>query len=68
MLTQDAINFFQGNRSALARALGIEPESTYSWGARVPRLRQLQLEAITGGVLKADPDIFKPAPKRQPAQ
>lgn len=57
MLTKDAIKYFDGNRSALARALGIEPESTYSWGKSVPKLRQLQLEMLTGGALKADPTL-----------
>lgn len=58
MRTQDAIDHF-GSRSALARALGINAASTYSWRDEVPPLRQLQLEALTDGKLRADPR-FKP--------
>lgn len=56
MRTSDAIKHF-GGRSALARALHIKPESTYSWGDVVPKLRQLQLEELTQGELKADPSL-----------
>lgn len=64
MRTKDAIKFYGGSRSALAQALGIEPESTYSWGTYVPGLRQLQLEALTDGALKAQTK-FKPQPQQQ---
>ncbi len=53
MRTYDAVRFF-GGPTALARALGIEPPSIYSWGKTVPPLRQLQLELLTRGKLKAD--------------
>ena len=59
MRKSDALGHFGGSPSALARALGIKPESIYSWGDEVPGLRQLQLEELTQGVLKADPR-FKP--------
>ena len=61
MLTKDALRYFNHSRSALADALGIQPESTYSWGRHVPDLRQLQLERITNGALVAEPRL-KPAP------
>lgn len=57
MLTKDAIEHF-GSQAALARALGIKPPSVQDWGAHVPPLRQLQLERITNGQLRADPDVF----------
>ena len=53
MKTSEAKAFYDGNVSALARALGIDQSSVYSWGEHVPALRQLQLEQITGGKLKA---------------
>lgn len=56
MRTEAAIKHF-GGRSALAKALGINPASTHSWGETVPKLRQLQLEMLTGGKLKADPKL-----------
>lgn len=52
MKKSDAIEYF-GSQSALARALGIKPPSIADWGDEVPDLRQLQLEAITHGQLKA---------------
>lgn len=56
MRTEDAIKHF-GTASALARALKIKPPSIYGWGECVPKLRQLQLEELTGGELKADPAL-----------
>lgn len=61
MLTSDAIRHF-GTRFAIGKALRaagiqIEPAAVYRWGERVPELRQLQLEALTGGALKAAPGI-----------
>lgn len=63
MLTKDAIEHF-GTQSALARALGIKPPSISDWGETVPPLRQLQLERLTGGTLRADPSILDtPSPE-----
>lgn len=59
MLTKDAIAHF-GSQAALARALGIEQPSVAGWKETVPPLRQLQLERMTGGALKADPQILTP--------
>lgn len=64
MFTRDAIAHF-GTQAALARALNIKPQSITDWGDEVPPLRQLQLEALLGGRLRADPSIL-PAPE-QPA-
>lgn len=63
MRTQRAIDYF-GSQAELARKLGIQPQSITDWGDEVPRLRQLQIEHITGGLLKASPDVF--ASKRDP--
>jgi transcriptional repressor of cell division inhibition gene dicB len=54
----DAISYF-GSQAALADALGIRQPSVAGWET-VPELRQLQLEIMTGGKLKADPEIKRP--------
>jgi DNA-binding transcriptional regulator YdaS (Cro superfamily) len=55
MKTSEAIAHYSGNKSALARALGIDQSSVYDWGEFPPPARQLQLERITDGGLKAEP-------------
>lgn len=55
MTKTDAINFYAGNVSALARALGLDQSTVYSWGDFPPDKRQLQLERLTGGALTAEP-------------
>jgi DNA-binding transcriptional regulator YdaS (Cro superfamily) len=60
MRTQDAISHF-GSQAALAVALGIKQQSVQDWGEIVPKLRQLQLERLTKGKLKADPEILNVA-------
>lgn len=57
MLTKDAIAFF-GSQAALAAALGIRQPSIAGWGETPPPLRQLQLQQLTLGKLKAAPDVF----------
>jgi transcriptional repressor of cell division inhibition gene dicB len=61
MRTCDAIKYF-GDEKALAAALGIKAPSIYGWGETVPKLRQLQLEKITDGKLKADEGILDVPP------
>jgi DNA-binding transcriptional regulator YdaS (Cro superfamily) len=44
-----------GSHAAVARALGIHPSAVYQWKQRrVPLLRQLQLEVLTGGQLRRE--------------
>lgn len=43
-----------GNASALAEMLGITQSAICQWGDVIPDNRQLQLERITLGALKAD--------------
>lgn len=59
MLKKDVIEHF-GSQASVAAALGISQPSVADWGETVPPLRQIQLERITGGKLKASPDIFGP--------
>ena len=56
MMKLEAIAHYGNNVSALARALDIDQSSIYSWGEYPPDARQLQLERITGGKLKAEPE------------
>lgn len=56
MKKSEAIAHYGNNVSALARALDIDQSSVYSWGEYPPDARQLQLERITGGDLKAEPE------------
>jgi DNA-binding transcriptional regulator YdaS (Cro superfamily) len=51
--TEDAIKYFR-TRARLAGALGIKPPSISEWKDEPPPLRQLQLERITNGELKAE--------------
>ncbi len=53
MTTKEAAKFY-GSQVALARALNIWPTAVSQWGESPPRLRQYQLECLTGGRLKAD--------------
>lgn len=61
MRTSDVIKYF-GTQKAVADALGIKPPSVSTWGDTVPPLRQLQIEALTEGKLRADANIL-PAPQ-----
>lgn len=58
MTKDQALQHYAGNQSELARVLGIDPSTVCKW-ADVPPLRQIQLERITKGKLKADPDCFE---------
>lgn len=53
MKTDLAVAYF-GTRAAIARALGIKGPSVSEWGDYPPMLRQLQIERLTGGALKAE--------------
>jgi hypothetical protein len=67
MRTSEALQFYGDDRRALAEALDIKVPSTYEWGEFPPPLRQIQLEQVTGGALKAEPNVFEQA-KRGPAR
>lgn len=57
MTTDDAIKHY-GTQVALADALGIKQGSVSGWGDYPPALRQLQLQQITKGRLKAEPGLL----------
>jgi hypothetical protein len=57
MTYAEALAYFDGNASAMARALGMHKRSVYAWreNGSIPFLRQLQLEELTKGTLKSEP-------------
>ena len=57
MTTEDAIKHY-GTQTKLADALGIKQGSVSGWGEYPPALRQLQLQQITRGKLKAEPGLL----------
>ena len=57
MKTSEAIKYF-GGKPQLAIALGIKLPSVYDWGDNVPLVRQIQIEQITHGKLKATLPTF----------
>ncbi len=59
MTKSEAIDFYGGNVSALARALGVDQSTVYSWGEHPPGGRQFQLEKLSKGALKAEPNCMK---------
>lgn len=61
MRKQNVIEHF-GSQAALARALGVKPQSVDSWGETVPPLRQIQIEKLTGGKFKAGASVFATKP------
>jgi transcriptional repressor of cell division inhibition gene dicB len=61
MLTANVIKHF-GSQVAVARALKIKAPSVADWGRHVPPLRQLQIEKLTGGKLRADRAILPDGP------
>lgn len=57
MTKEQAIEYF-GSVTALARALLISYQAVHGWRDSIPALRQLQIEMITGGNLKAGKEAY----------
>jgi hypothetical protein len=55
MRTRAAIKHFKGE-AALAKALDITVPAIYQWKTFPPDVRQLQIQRITEGKLKAEPE------------
>lgn len=66
MTKDEAIKAF-GTQEKLASALGMTQGSVSLWKA-VPPMRQLQIEALTGGALRADAECDKFRVPSTPAQ
>jgi hypothetical protein len=58
MKTETVIQHF-GNQHAVAIALGIKQPSVAAWGEYPPELRQLQVESVTSGALRAESECDK---------
>ena len=52
MKTETAVQFFK-TKTALAAALSVKKQAVSQWGDIVPFKRQLQIEKLTNGKLKA---------------
>jgi hypothetical protein len=59
MTKDEAIKALGGTQALLGAALGMTQGSVAGWGKYPPALRQLQIEALTGGKLRAEPDCDK---------
>lgn len=57
MTTQEAISYYK-TQTKLATVLGTRQSTIASWGEYPPKIRQLQLQQITGGRLKAEPGLL----------
>jgi transcriptional repressor of cell division inhibition gene dicB len=57
MTTSEAIKYYR-TQTGLAHALGIKQGSVSGWGEYPPALRQLQLQQITRGKLRAEPGLL----------
>lgn len=59
-MTKDQAVAEFGTQVKLAEALGMRSQGSISlWGTYPPPLRQLQIEALTGGKLRAEPECDK---------
>lgn len=50
----EQVTQYFGNKTKLAKALGIAPQAIYQW-KRIPPRRALEIEKITHGGFKAEP-------------
>jgi hypothetical protein len=53
MTKSEAIEFYGGNVSAVARAAKVDQSTVYSWGEFPPYLRQCLIERASKGKLRA---------------
>jgi hypothetical protein len=59
-MTKDDAVKWAGTQVKLAERLGMRSQGSISlWDVYPPPLRQLQIEALSGGQLKAEPDCDK---------
>lgn len=63
MKTLDALTYAGGN-TRLSELLGLSSGAISQWGEYPPSLRQLQIEAATGGALKAEAGLLPKKVKR----
>jgi len=58
MRKSDVLAYYDGNQSAVARALNITRASVNGWPDLVPEAQAYRLERITRGKLKVDPRTY----------
>jgi hypothetical protein len=58
MTKDEAIEWGGGTQARLAEKLGIGQVAVCGWGEHPPPLRQIQIEMLSGGRLRAEPDVF----------
>lgn len=69
MTKSEALAYYGGNVSELARAAEVDQSTVYSWKERFPPgPRQLLLERKTDGKLRAEPDCMLPKPRTEKAR
>jgi DNA-binding transcriptional regulator YdaS (Cro superfamily) len=59
-MTKTAAIAHYGSQEKLARVLGISQAAVAMWGEFPPDLRQLQIERVTRGKLRAEPWVLNP--------
>ena len=52
-----------GSRNKIAKLLGVSRQNVTRWQYGIPMARQFQIELLTQGKLKVDPNGFKRAAK-----
>jgi transcriptional repressor of cell division inhibition gene dicB len=62
MTTDQAVSHY-GTQVKLATALKMAQSTISGWGEYPPEIRQLQIQQLTGGKLKAEPGILVPKKK-----
>lgn len=67
MKTKAALKHFGGN-TALTKLLNLSTGAVSQWGEYPPEFRQLQLEKISEGALKAEPSITPKLTKKNSAK
>lgn len=60
MTTDEAIKWAGGTKVKLAERLHMHQSTLSDWGESPPAIRQIQLERLSEGALKADPSCFEP--------
>ncbi|GDJ61582.1 phage antirepressor protein Cro [Escherichia coli] len=58
MLKDDVLRYFK-NKRLVAEALGISRVAVVRWKTVIPKLRAMELDEITGGELKYNPELYK---------
>jgi predicted transcriptional regulator len=57
MTTSEATSYYK-TQELLAAALGITQSAVSMWGEYPPAMRQMQIERLTRGRLRAEPNVF----------